>query len=177
MDAELLALEGAPSVSAALRALRESTASETPAPSTAVRTAAELLLAYVVNALRDPRNPRVHRVRAGNPAFQRGLGRLGGCEGAMAAVGFEPRDRGTVFVLREVGVKGVRGGSGKGGAVDKGRGEVSEFSICTYCRCMTRCNDGRSLVLCRCLVAFLSRCSRNGPTDPSGLISSTFYEY
>ncbi|CAM9605778.1 unnamed protein product, partial [Laminaria digitata] len=107
VDAELLALEGAPSVSAALRALRESTASEPPAPSTAVRTAAELLLAYVVNALRDPRNPRVHRVRAGNPAFQRGLGRLGGCEGAMAAVGFEPRDRGTVFVLREVGVKGV----------------------------------------------------------------------
>ena len=126
MDAELLALEGAPSVSAALRALRESTASDTPAPSAAVRTAAELMLAYVVNALRDPRNPRVHRVRSGNPSFQRGLGRLGGCEGAMAAVGFEPRDRGTVFVLREVGVQQAKqGGGNEKGGVEKGRGEVS----------------------------------------------------
>ncbi|CAM9466188.1 unnamed protein product [Ectocarpus fasciculatus] len=110
VDAELLALEGAPSVSAALRALRESPSSspDTPAPPAAVRAAAELLLAYVTNALQDPRNPRVHRVRSGNPAFQRALGRLGGCEGAMTAVGFEPRDRGTVFVLREVG-----GGAGK----------------------------------------------------------------
>lgn len=138
VDAELLALEGAPSVSAALRALRESTASDTPAPSAAVRTAAELLLAYVVNALRDPRNPRVHRVRSGNPSFQRGLGRLGGCEGAMAAVGFEPRDRGTIFVLREVGVQqakrggGERGGNEKGG-VEKGRGEVSTRSDAFCC--------------------------------------------
>lgn len=133
MDAELLALEGAPSVSAALRALRESTASDTPAPSAAVRAAAELLLAYVVNALRDPRNPRVHRVRSGNPSFQRGLGRLGGCDGAMAAVGFEPRDRGTVFVLREVGVQVARGGERGGnenGGVEKGRGEVSEHEAC-----------------------------------------------
>lgn len=128
MDAELLALEGAPSVSAALRALRESTTSDTPATPTAVRAAAELLLAYVVNALRDPRNPRVHRVRSGNPAFQRGLGRLGGCEGAMAAVGFEPRDRGTVFVLREVGGQVVQGGKEKG-AVERGRGEVSELGV------------------------------------------------
>ncbi|CAN0573985.1 unnamed protein product, partial [Ectocarpus sp. 12 AP-2014] len=64
----------------------------------AVRATAELLLAYVTNALQDPRNPRVHRVRSGNPAFQRVLGRLGGCEGVMTAIGFEPRDRGTVFV-------------------------------------------------------------------------------
>ena len=104
LDAELLALEGAPSVSAALRALHESPSSpDTPAPPSAVRAAAELLLAYVTNALRDPRNPRVHRVRSGNPAFQRALGRLGGCEAAMTAVGFEPRDRGAVFVLRELG--------------------------------------------------------------------------
>lgn len=97
-------MEGAPSVSAALRALHESPSSpDTPAPPSAVRAAAELLLAYVTNALRDPRNPRVHRVRAGNPAFQRALGRLGGCEAAMTAVGFEPRDRGAVFVLRELG--------------------------------------------------------------------------
>lgn len=133
VDAELLALEGAPSVSAALRALRESTASDTPAPSAAVRAAAELLLAYVVNALRDPRNPRVHRVRSGNPSFQRGLGRLGGCEGAMASVGFESRDRGTVFVLREVGVQAARGGERGGtdnGGAEKGRGEVSEHEAC-----------------------------------------------
>lgn len=98
-------MEGAPSVSAALRALRESPSSspDTPPPPAAVRAAAELLLAYVTNALQDPRNPRVHRVRSGNPAFQRALGRLGGCEGAMTAIGFEPRDRGTVFVLGEVG--------------------------------------------------------------------------
>lgn len=117
MDAELLALEGAPSVSAALRALRESPSSpETPPPPAAVRAAAELLLAYVTNALRDPRNPRVHRVRSGNPVFQRALGRLGGCEGAMTAVGFEPRDRGAVFVLREVGAGPGGGGTGAGRA-------------------------------------------------------------
>lgn len=100
VDAELLALEGVPSVSAALRALRESPESETPASASAVRAAAEILLAYVVNALRNPRDPRVHTIRAGNPAFQRALGKLGGCEGAMTAVGFEPQDRGAIFVLR-----------------------------------------------------------------------------
>ncbi len=124
VDAELLALEGAPSVSAALRALRESPSTpDAPAPPAAVRAAAELLLAYVTNALRDPRNPRVHRVRAGNPAFQRALGRLGGCEGAMIAVGFEPRDRGAVFVLREGGAGAGAGGAGGG----KDRQEVSAF--------------------------------------------------
>ena len=100
MDAELLALDGAPSVSAALRALRESSGSDAPAPAGDVRAAAEILLTYVVNALRNPRDPRVHRVHAGNPVFRRALGRLGGCEGAMMAVGFEPQERGTIFVLR-----------------------------------------------------------------------------
>lgn len=109
-----MALEGAPSVSAALRALRESPESEAPASSSAVRAAAEILLAYVVNVLRNPRDPRVHKIRAGNPAFQRALGKLGGCEGAMTAVGFEPQDRGTIFVLR----------GGLGTAV-KGQKEVS----------------------------------------------------
>ncbi|CAM9744831.1 unnamed protein product [Scytosiphon promiscuus] len=124
VDAELLALEGTPSVSAALRALRESPSSpDTPAPPAAVRAAAELLLAYVTNALRDPRNPRVHRVRSGNPVFQRALGRLGGCEGAMTAVGFEPRDRGAVFVLREVGT-GATGSSGGRAGTGKEREEV-----------------------------------------------------
>lgn len=127
MDAELLALEGAPSVSAALRALRETTASDAPAAASAVRAAAELLLAYVVNALRNPRDPRVHRVRAGNPAFQRALGRLGGCEAAMTAVGFEARDRGTVYVLRQIGVGLQEGGRGEGEifASTENRAEVS----------------------------------------------------
>lgn len=125
LDAELLALEGAPSVSAALRALHESPSSpDTPAPPSAVRAAAELLLAYVTNALRDPRNPRVHRVRSGNPAFQRALGRLGGCEAAMTAVGFEPRDRGALFVLRERGA----GGAGGRCSAAKEREEVSVVS-------------------------------------------------
>lgn len=75
MESELLALEGAPSVSAALRSLRVSLESDVPASVAAVRAAAELLLTYVVNALKDPRDPRVHRVRAANPAFQRALGR------------------------------------------------------------------------------------------------------
>lgn len=126
MDAELLALEGAPSVSAALRALHESPSSpDTPAPPSAVRAAAELLLAYVTNALRDPRNPRVHRVRMGNPAFQRALGRLGGCEAAMTSVGFEPRDRGAIFVLRELGA-GAGAGAARGrGSAAKEREEVT----------------------------------------------------
>lgn len=124
VDAELLALEGAPSVSAALQALRETPGSETPASGAVVRAAAELLLAYVTNALRDARDPRVHRVRSGNPTFQRALGRLGGCEGVMAAIGFEPRDRGTVFVLRRMGAGGVGGGEG-GCGQGKDRQEVS----------------------------------------------------
>lgn len=121
MDAELLALEGAPSVSAALRALRQSPTSDAPAPSAAMRAAAEILLAYVTNALLDPRDPRVHRVRSGNPVFHRTLGRLGGCEGAMTAIGFEPRNRGTIFVLRGIGA-----GTGEGGSIiEKGKAEVS----------------------------------------------------
>ena len=48
----------------------------------------------------------------------------------MAAVGFEPRDRGTVFVLREVRAQamrgGERGGNNEKGGAEKGRGEVSE---------------------------------------------------
>lgn len=137
IEAELLALEGAPSVSAALRALRESPVSDVPAPVGAVRAAAEILLAYVVNALREPRDPRVHRVKCGNPIFQRALGRLGGCEGAMAAVGFEPRDRGTVFVLRCIGV-GVEGrrenDGGKGGTARRDVGEVSHVVVCNRWR-------------------------------------------
>ncbi|CAM9792475.1 unnamed protein product, partial [Discosporangium mesarthrocarpum] len=68
--------------------------------------AAELLLTYVTNALRNPKDPRVHRVRAANPTFQRYLGRLDGCEGAMSSVGFQPRDRGSAFVLCRLGEKG-----------------------------------------------------------------------
>lgn len=109
-----MALEGVPSVSAALRALRESPESEVPASASTVRAAAEILLAYVVNVLRNPRDPRVYTIRAGNPAFQRALGKLGGCEGAMTAVGFEPQDRGTIFVLQ-----------GGAGTVIKGQNEVS----------------------------------------------------
>lgn len=111
-------------MSASLQALRESPGSEIPASSAVMRAAAELLLAYVTNALRDPRDPRVHRVRSGNPTFQRALGRLEGCEGVMTAVGFEARDRGTVFVLRRMGAGGVGGGEGGLGRV-KDRQEVS----------------------------------------------------
>lgn len=75
VESEVLALEGAPSVSAALRALRISPESDSLAPVIAVRAAAELLLAYVVNALKNPRDSRVHRVKSANPAFQRALGR------------------------------------------------------------------------------------------------------
>lgn len=128
VDAELLALEGAPSVAAALRALRESPGSDAPPPAATVRVAAELLLVYVTNALRDPRDPRVHRVRAGNPAFQRSLGRLGGCEGAMMAIGFEPQDRGTTFVL----------GAGTGGGLESrknvARGRREEVR-CNFAHC------------------------------------------
>ncbi|CAM9341695.1 unnamed protein product, partial [Choristocarpus tenellus] len=133
VEAEIMALEGAPSISAALRELSlkkeaeaqgTGTESETweyskPSPKI-VQAAAELLLTYVVNALQNPRDPRVHRVRAANPVYQRNLGRLGGCEGAMLAVGFQARDRGTVFVLRRLGVdsEGVGQQGGKVGTQD-----------------------------------------------------------
>lgn len=130
-----MALEGAPSVSAALRALRESHRSDVPAPAASVRAAAGILLAYVVNALKSPQDPRVHRVRSGNPAFQRALGRLGGCEGAMSAVGFEARDRGTIFVLRRIGDGTMSEGRGKskdgqGGEVRQEVGQL--FQSCSW---------------------------------------------
>ena len=82
VEAEIIALEGAPSVSAAIRNVRlYHTISE-------VRTGVETALSIVRNVLQDPKDIKMHRVKISNAVFQRNLGRLRGNELLMNAVGF-----------------------------------------------------------------------------------------
>eukprot|EP01041_Mallomonas_annulata_P000829 gene829-1611_t len=73
IEQEIIALEGAPSVTAALREMRiHHSLSE-------IRTAAETALTLIRSILNTPKDMRVYRVKKGNPAFHRNLGRLEGC--------------------------------------------------------------------------------------------------
>ena len=85
------ALEGAPSVAAALREMRiyHSVAE--------VRTAAETALTMVRNVLMQPKDLRMYRIKRSNPAFQRHIGRLKHSELLMQAIGFHGggEDKGT----------------------------------------------------------------------------------
>ena len=84
LENELAALDGVPSVAAALRELRAKGAAAGE-----VRTAAATALLYVTNALRNPHDPRVHRIAARNLAYRERIGRLAGSQALMAACGFE----------------------------------------------------------------------------------------
>ena len=82
IEFEIVALEGAPSVSAAVRDIRlHHTVSE-------VRTGVETVLSIVRNVLNDPKDIKMQRVKISNAAFQRNLGRLRGSELLMHAIGF-----------------------------------------------------------------------------------------
>jgi hypothetical protein len=82
IEQEVIALEGAPSVSAAIRSMRQTHSL------VEVRTGVETALSIVRNVLRDPKDIKLHRVKKSNPLFQRSLGRLRGSELLMRAVGF-----------------------------------------------------------------------------------------
>ena len=82
IELEVIALEGAPSVSAAIRSMRQTHSL------VEVRTGVETALSIVRNVLRDPKDIKLHRVKKTNPVFQRTLGRLQGSELLMRAVGF-----------------------------------------------------------------------------------------
>lgn len=103
VEAEIIALEGAPSVSAAVRNVRlHHTISE-------VRTGVETALSIVRNVLRDPKDIKMHRVKISNAAFQRNLGRLRGSELLMNAIG---------FVVGQMRGPGQGSGQGSGQGLD-----------------------------------------------------------
>ena len=82
IEQEIVALEGAPSVSAAIREMRVfHSLSE-------VRAGAETALTIVRNVLSDPKDLKMYRVKRSNPAFQRSLGNLKSSELLMHAIGF-----------------------------------------------------------------------------------------
>jgi hypothetical protein len=83
LEREIIALEGAPSVAAALREMRQHhTLGE-------VRHGLETALSIVRNVLTQPKDLRMYRIKKSNPAFHRSLGRLQGSALLMRAIGFD----------------------------------------------------------------------------------------
>lgn len=82
IDAEIIALDGAPSVAAVVRAMNGKHCAED------VRTGVETALTFVSNVLATPTDLRMYRVKKQNPFFQRTLGCLEGCELLMRSIGF-----------------------------------------------------------------------------------------
>lgn len=82
IDAEIVALDGAPSVAAVVRSMNEKHNPED------VRTGVETALTFVSNVLATPSDLRMYRVKKQNPFFQRTLGCLEGCELLMRSIGF-----------------------------------------------------------------------------------------
>lgn len=82
IEHEIVALEGAPSVSAAIRIMREvHSLSE-------VRMGVETALTAVRNVLQHPKDIKMYRIKTGNPTFHRTLGRLHGSDLLMHSIGF-----------------------------------------------------------------------------------------
>ena len=145
IEQEIVALEGAPSVSAAVREMRlHSSLSE-------VRTGVETALTIVRNVLAEPKDLKRHRVKRSNPAFQRTLGRLKSSELLMHAIGYlggqnihsgDPLgDTGRVnstvnvaFVLQSVS----KGGFDPNSALSKGScKQVERFISCFSSSCIS----------------------------------------
>ena len=108
IEQELAALDGAPSVGAAVREIRQHhSIMET-------KQGIETALTLIRNVLSSPQDIRMYRVKKSNPAFFRSLGRLQAAELLMKAVGFisgSDKDigegvsasAGAIYVLRSVG--------------------------------------------------------------------------
>jgi hypothetical protein len=82
IDAEIIALDGAPSVAAVVRTMSQQH------PPEDVRTGVETALTFVGNVLATPNDLRMYRVKKQNPFFQRTLGFLEGSELLMRSIGF-----------------------------------------------------------------------------------------
>ena len=106
IESELKALDGVPSVASAIRTLREGNPNDTAALPVTLRQvyfAVEQCLQCVSNLLKNPKDSRLHRIRAANPTFQRTLGRFYGAPALMAACGFEAIEGGAIFALKRLG--------------------------------------------------------------------------
>lgn len=100
IEEELAALEGAPSVSSALREIRSNCDAFT------LIRAIDTALTIVKNILISPGDSRVYRVKRNNPQFHSTLGRLPGSGSLMRAIGFVGNDndvKAAAFVLRPLG--------------------------------------------------------------------------
>lgn len=82
LEEQLVAIEGAPSVAAAVREMKIHHSIEE------VRGGLETALTIVRNVLTQPKDIRMYRIKKGNPAFHRSLGRLKASSLLMNAVGF-----------------------------------------------------------------------------------------
>lgn len=82
IDQEVIALEGAPSVAAAVRDML------THHSVVDVRNGLDTALSIVRNVLSQPKDIRMYRIKKGNPAFNRSLGRLHGSALLMNSIGY-----------------------------------------------------------------------------------------
>ncbi|GMH61970.1 hypothetical protein TL16_g03380, partial [Triparma laevis f. inornata] len=105
IDAELLALDGVPSVAAAIRIIREGDPTNPLAPPVTLKNVygcVDTVLSCVSSLLKDPKDSRLHRVRTTNPTFQRTLGRFYGSPNLMESCGFELIEGGAIFSLKRL---------------------------------------------------------------------------
>lgn len=105
IDAELLALDGVPSVAAAIRTIREGDPTNPLAPPVTLKNVygcVDTVLSCVSSLLKNPKDSRLHRVRTTNPTFQRTLGRFYGSPNLMESCGFELIEGGAIFSLKRL---------------------------------------------------------------------------
>ncbi|GMH77361.1 hypothetical protein TrST_g9172, partial [Triparma strigata] len=105
IDAELLALDGVPSVAAAIRTIREGDPTNplaVPVTLKQVYGCVDTVLSCVSSLLKNPKDSRLHRVRTTNPTFQRTLGRFYGSPNLMESCGFELIEGGAIFSLKRL---------------------------------------------------------------------------
>ena len=106
IEEELKSLDGVPSVSSAIRILREGDPNNDRDPPITLRQvyfAVEQCLQCVSALLKNPKDSRLHRIRAQNPTFQRTLGRFYGSAALMISCGFEQIEGGAIFALKRLG--------------------------------------------------------------------------
>ena len=82
VDAEIIALDGAPSVAAVVRTMVDIHGPKL------TRIGIETALTFVSNVLTTPGDLRMYRVKKANPLFQRTLGCLEGSDMLMRSIGF-----------------------------------------------------------------------------------------
>lgn len=114
VQAELDAMQGVPSVAAAVREVRLAHSARD------TRRGVETALLLVSNVLRAPGDLRRHRTKVGNPNFHQSLGRLRGSGGLMLAIGFELSADEALYVLN-------CNGDPTGGPADDGESGTASF--------------------------------------------------